>query len=302
MPRSPAQIHCSLPSPHTAILATGHVGPSHESPPPTQGGAMAASGPKVATGKVPSGILVAATHRQGRDHLAQEGSLGGQRRRPSMELGDEGGGKRWAQWPWDMCQQRQQWSTCRAVQQERQPGLPTVSERGGQTLGKSPSSSGPRLLPANSSGRTHTQGWWDSGGLTQCNDERTELDTVGTLEGGICYCCCSCHHGQQMWSWALSPDTQPPTQARCLILPEPSSPHPPGYCSPKSAPPGTWLPAGSPWEQRGQLFPQSRTAGLSVGRAVSKVTVLCNPLYSLLEHLKLFQKEVYGTQQVNKHC
>lgn len=130
-----------------------------------------------------------------------------------MELGDEGGGKRWAQWPWDMCQQRQQWSTYRAFQQERQRSLPTVPGRGGQTLGKSPSSSGPRLLPANSSGRTHTQGWWDGGGLTQCNDERTELDTVGTLEGGVFYCCCSGHHGQQMRSWALSPDTQPPTQA-----------------------------------------------------------------------------------------
>ena len=51
-------------------------------------------GTQRATGKVPSGIPVVATHRQGQDHLAQEGSLAGQRRRTSMELGDEGSGKR----------------------------------------------------------------------------------------------------------------------------------------------------------------------------------------------------------------
>lgn len=118
------------------------------------------------------------------------------------------------------------------------------------TLGRSPSSLGPGSCHT-SSGRTHTQGWWDGGGLTQCNDERTELDTVGTPEGGVCYCCCSCHRGQQMRSWALRPDTQPPVPGP---MPDPPSP---------LLPTSTWLllaqicpawdppPAGGPWEQRG---------------------------------------------------
>ena len=197
----------------------GHwpCGPQPRVPISNTGWSHGCLGTKVATGNVPSGILVVATHRQGQDHLAQEGSLAGQRRWPSMELGDEGSGKKWAQWPWDMCQQRQQWSTCRAFQQERQPCLPTVPRRGSQTLSKSPSSSRPRLLPANSSERTHTQGWWDRGGLTQRSDERTKPDAAGALQGGVCYC--HCHHGQQMRSWALSPDAQSPYPGPMLDLP-----------------------------------------------------------------------------------
>lgn len=161
----------SLPvTPHWAARALscskGHSGlsghhPLHvepESDTGTRGGATAASGPIAATGKVPSGILEEATRRQGQDHPAQEGSLGGRQRRPNMEQGDEGGGKRWAQWPWGRVSAEAARSMCRAFQQERQPCLPAVPGRDGQTLGKSPSSSGPRVLPANSSERTQHPG------------------------------------------------------------------------------------------------------------------------------------------------
>lgn len=79
---------------------------------------------------------------------------------------------------------------------------------------------------------------------------------------GVCYCRCSCHRGQQMRSWA-------PGQTH--------SPHPGPMPDPPEPllPTSTWLllaqicPAWTPatcWRPLGaarQLFPQSRTAGLS---------------------------------------
>ena len=158
-----------------------------------------------------------------------------------------------------------------------------------------------------------SRGWWEGGGLNAvllrtaprhsgCSGRKCLLLLLQLSPQP--FPCSLGSHSWQMQSWALSPGHRASPRPATLSYLSPS-PHSPDYCSPKSALPGTQLPTGGPWGQQGplqQLFPQSRIAGLSIGRAVFKITeLLRNPLY--FGHLKtLFQEEVHGTQQVKKPC
>lgn len=123
--------------------------------------------------------------------------------------------------PGDVCQQRQHGACAGLSSRSGNPACLRCPGGTARPWVSHPAPPGPGSCQPIAVRGLSTQGWWDAGGLTQGSDQRTDLDTEDALEGTICYrcgnchhghahCCCSCPHGQQMQTWALRPDTQPP--------------------------------------------------------------------------------------------